>query len=60
MKLKLLAGGTKMPHWVNDGYQEYAKRLTRDCQLVLQEIQPAKRGKSGHASQWMEEEGERI
>ena len=60
MKLKLLAVGTKMPNWVNDGYQEYAKRLPRECQLVLQEIQPAKRGKSGHASQWMEEEGERI
>jgi 23S rRNA (pseudouridine1915-N3)-methyltransferase len=60
MKLKLLAVGTKMPAWVNDGYQEYAKRLPRECQLVLQEIQPAKRGKSGHASQWMEEEGERI
>jgi 23S rRNA (pseudouridine1915-N3)-methyltransferase len=60
MKLKLLAVGTKMPAWVNDGYQEYAKRFPRECQLVLQEIQPAKRGKSGHASQWMEEEGERI
>ena len=60
MKLKLLAVGTKMPNWVNDGYQEYAKRLPRECQLVLQEIQPAKRGKSGHASQWMEEEGELI
>ena len=49
-----------MPTWVNDGYEEYAKRLPRECQLVLQEIQPAKRGKSGHASQWVEEEGERI
>lgn len=60
MKLKLLAVGTKMPAWVNDGYQEYAKRLPRECQLVLHEIQPAKRGKSGHVSQWMEEESERI
>jgi len=60
MKLNLLAVGTKMPAWVNDGYQEYAKRLPRECQLVLHEIPPAKRGKSGHASHWMEEEGERI
>ena len=60
MRLNLLAVGTKMPTWVNDGYEEYAKRLPRECQLVLQEIQPAKRGKSGHASQWVEEEGERI
>ena len=60
MRLNLLAVGTKMPAWVNDGYEEYAKRLPRECQLVLQEIQPAKRGKSGHVSQWVEEEGERI
>jgi 23S rRNA (pseudouridine1915-N3)-methyltransferase len=60
MKLNLLAVGNKMPGWVNDGYQEYAKRLPKDCQLNLQEINPAKRGKSGSAGQWVEEEGERI
>jgi len=49
-----------MPAWVNDGYQEYAKRLPRECQLVLHEISPAKRGKSGHSTQWIEEEGDRI
>jgi 23S rRNA (pseudouridine1915-N3)-methyltransferase len=60
MKLNLLAVGTKMPSWVTDGYQEYAKRLPRDCSLHLHEIAPAKRGKSGSATQWMREEGERI
>jgi 23S rRNA (pseudouridine1915-N3)-methyltransferase len=60
MKLNLLAVGTKMPSWVTDGYQEYAKRLPRDCCLHLHEIAPAKRGKSGSAAQWMREEGERI
>lgn len=60
MKLTLLAVGTKMPAWVTDGYQEYAKRLPKECQLILKEITPAKRGKSGHSQHWMEEEGERI
>ncbi len=60
MKLNLLAVGNKMPAWVTDGYQEYAKRLPRECSLVLHEILPAKRGKSGSSSQWMREEGERI
>ncbi len=60
MKLNLLAVGTKMPSWVTDGYQEYAKRLPRDCSLHLHEIAPAKRGKSGSSLQWMREEGERI
>lgn len=60
MKLNLLAVGTKMPAWVTDGYQEYAKRMPRECSLQLHEIIPAKRGKSGNPSQWMREEGERI
>jgi len=60
MKLNLLAVGNKMPTWVTDGYQEYAKRLPRECKLVLHEISPAKRGKSGSSSQWMREEGDRI
>lgn len=60
MKLNLLAVGTKMPAWVTDGYQEYAKRMPRECSLQLHEITPAKRGKSGSPTQWMREEGERI
>lgn len=49
-----------MPAWVTEGYLEYAKRLPRDCSLHLHQIAPAKRGKSGSASQWMREEGERL
>jgi 23S rRNA (pseudouridine1915-N3)-methyltransferase len=60
MKLNLLAVGTKMPAWVVDGYNEYAKRLPRECSLHLHEIAPSKRGKSGSASQWMREEGDRL
>jgi len=60
MKLHLLAVGTKMPSWVTESYEEYAKRLPRDCSLHLHEIMPAKRGKSGSPTQWMREEGERI
>jgi len=60
MKLNLLAVGTKMPTWVTEGYQEYAKRMPRECSLHLHEIAPAKRGKSGCAGQWVCEEGGRI
>ncbi|HCD06253.1 MAG TPA: 23S rRNA (pseudouridine(1915)-N(3))-methyltransferase RlmH, partial [Methylophaga sp.] len=60
MKLNLLAVGQKMPQWVTEGYNEYSRRMPRECQLVLQEIAPAKRGKSGSVGQWMQEEGKRI
>ncbi|AFJ01764.1 LSU m3Psi1915 methyltransferase RlmH / ybeA [Methylophaga frappieri] len=49
-----------MPQWVTDGYQEYARRLPRDCSLQLTEIVPAKRGKTGHAEQWKQDEGKRL
>ncbi len=60
MKLTLLAVGQKMPQWVSDGYQEYARRLPRDCSLNLIEIAPAKRGKTSQPQQWMQEESKRI
>jgi len=60
MKLNLVAVGTKMPAWLTDGYHEYAKRMPRECSLHLHEINPARRGKTANAQQWMQEEGERI
>ncbi len=33
-----------MPRWVDEAYQDYAKRLPRDVALQLQEIKPEKRG----------------
>lgn len=60
MKLHLLAVGQKMPGWVSDGFQTYAKRLPRECALHLSEIAPATRTKNGHAKQWQQEEGQRL
>lgn len=60
MRFKLLAVGQKMPQWVTDGFNEYAKRLPRECSLQLKEITPAKRGKTSQPSQWMHEEGKRL
>ena len=43
MRIRVLAVGTKMPAWVNQGIAEYAKRLPREYQLQWVEIPPAKR-----------------
>ena len=60
MKIKLLAVGTKMPSWVTEGYQEYAKRLPADMQLVLQELPLGFRGKSSDTAKAMQKEGEAM
>ncbi|MFN5746891.1 MAG: 23S rRNA (pseudouridine(1915)-N(3))-methyltransferase RlmH [Methylococcaceae bacterium] len=60
MQILLCAVGQRMPGWVSEGYQEYAKRLPRECELVLREIAPGKRGKNADLDRARNEEGERI
>lgn len=49
-----------MPRWVQEGYQEYAKRLPSECALKLVEITPGHRGKSADISRTIRDEGERM
>jgi len=49
-----------MPHWVQDGYQEYAKRLPRECALRLVEIPLGRRAKNRDPARAVGEEGERM
>jgi 23S rRNA (pseudouridine1915-N3)-methyltransferase len=44
MKIILLAVGTKMPRWVDEAFDDYAKRFGRDISFELKEIKPEKRG----------------
>ncbi|MFM2005408.1 MAG: hypothetical protein RLZZ09_1063 [Pseudomonadota bacterium] len=60
MQIHLVAVGNRMPTWVTEGFQDYAKRLPRECELVLREIPPGKRGKNADLARIREEEGERI
>ena len=49
-----------MPAWVSQGYLEYAKRLPKECQLILKEIVPGKRQKNTDIGRLMQAEGERM
>ena len=60
MKMTLVAVGTRMPAWVQTGYEEYAKRLPRDCALVLKEIPLAARGKNADLQRAICAEGEAM
>ncbi len=60
MKLNILAVGTKMPGWVEDGFGEYQKRLPREWNLRCTEIAVAKRGKTSSIEQLKKLEGEQI
>ncbi|WP_237066414.1 23S rRNA (pseudouridine(1915)-N(3))-methyltransferase RlmH [Microbulbifer guangxiensis] len=44
MKIRILAAGGRMPGWVQEGYNEYAKRLPREISLEMVEIPLGQRG----------------
>jgi len=64
MRIHLIAIGEKMPAWVQAGFDEYARRLPRECSLVLRELPLATRGKlggkTGNPLRWKREEAEAI
>jgi 23S rRNA (pseudouridine1915-N3)-methyltransferase len=60
MQIYLIAVGIKMPAWVQAGYAEYAKRLPHECELILREIAPGKRGKNADLERITRDEGEKM
>ena len=60
MKLLILAVGNKMPSWIAEGFNEYAKRMLREAKIELIEIKPEPRTSGKTATQIMEAEAQRI
>jgi 23S rRNA (pseudouridine1915-N3)-methyltransferase len=63
VKIHLIAIGSKMPKWVEQGYKEYAGRLPRECSLELHELPLANRGKDSSKAdipRAMDDEANRI
>ncbi len=60
MRLRLLAVGTRMPGWVEEGCTEYTKRLSGDISLELVEITAGKRLKGADLARLKEQEGEAL
>jgi len=60
MQLRLITVGQKMPSWVEQGYNEYARRFPRDFQLELIEVPAVKRGKNADITRLTDKEGEAM
>ena len=60
MRIQLIAVGRRMPSWVQQGYEVYAKRLPRFWHLELIEVPLGKRTASGAVSRAVAEEGDRM
>ena len=59
MKLKLLAVGTRMPNWVDFGYNEYAKRMPPELKVELVEIPINVKGRNP-TNQAIENQGQAL
>jgi 23S rRNA (pseudouridine1915-N3)-methyltransferase len=60
MKIQLVAVGTKMPDWVQKGYNEYAKRLPKDLAPNLVELASGHRAKNAPIHGAVSAEGQAI
>ena len=57
MKCRLIAAGTRLPDWINDGFAEYQKRLRKPLVLELQEIPVATRRAGENPQRAIQREG---
>ena len=60
MKLVILAVGHKMPDWITNGFDEYAKRMPPELRIELKEIKPEQRSAGRNAESVMAAEKQRI
>jgi 23S rRNA (pseudouridine1915-N3)-methyltransferase len=60
MKIRLLTITHKSPSWIQEGYDDYAKRLPPHCSLELVEIPAEKRTANADLKRITEREGEKM
>lgn len=60
MRFKIIAVGTRMPAWVEDGFKDYAKRLPRDFSVEVVELPLGPRGKNASVPKAIAKEGEQM
>jgi 23S rRNA (pseudouridine1915-N3)-methyltransferase len=60
MRVTILSVGHRMPAWIQDGWQEYAKRMPPEIKLDLVELKPEDRGAGRSIDKAKAVEGERV
>jgi 23S rRNA (pseudouridine1915-N3)-methyltransferase len=60
MRVTILSVGHKMPAWIQDGFNEYARRMPPEIRVELVELKPEERGGGKSAEKAKAVEGERL
>jgi len=60
MRISILSVGHKMPAWIQDGFQEYTRRMPPEVRVELVELKAEERPAGKTAAKVMQAEGERL
>ena len=60
MRVTILSVGHRMPAWIQDGFQEYVRRMPPEIRVELVELKPEERGAGRDNARAKAIEGERI
>lgn len=60
MRLVLITVGERVPPWVAQGFDDYARRMPRECALELVELPAARHGRGAAVDRAIAEEGQRL
>lgn len=60
MRIRLLAVGTRMPGWVDEGVREYTRRLRGGFRLDVEEVPMARRGRNADVRQALARESQAL
>jgi 23S rRNA (pseudouridine1915-N3)-methyltransferase len=60
MRVTILSVGHRMPAWIQEGFNEYARRMPPEIRVELVELKPEERGAGKNAEKAKAIEGERL
>jgi 23S rRNA (pseudouridine1915-N3)-methyltransferase len=60
LRIRIIAVGERMPHWVDEVVDDYTRRLAGSLKVALVEVPAGQRSSRGDPTQAMHSEGQRI
>lgn len=60
MRVRVVAAGTRLPEWMNAGFEDYARRMPAESRLELREIAVARAKASGDVERAKRDEGAKM
>lgn len=60
MRVRVVAAGTRLPEWMNAGFEDYARRMPAESKVELREIAVARAKAGGDVERAKRDEGEKM